>query len=153
MLDIGFLEILVIGVLALLVIGPERLPGAIRSTMSTVRSIKKMANGFKEEVASQLDTHELHENLKKAEQLGMENIGPDLQSSVEQLKAAADSVQRPYKRQDSPSQNELSQITSSIEKPEANIPASVDAEPLLSDSEAKVKAQSTSNINGKHSND
>ena len=29
MFDIGFLELLVIGVVALLVLGPERLPGAI----------------------------------------------------------------------------------------------------------------------------
>ena len=153
MFDIGFLEILVIGVLALLVVGPERLPSAIRSTMSTVRSIKKMANGFKEEVASQLDTHELHENLKKAEQLGMENIGSDLQSSVDQLKAAADSVQRPYKRQDTPSQSSSSQNTASIEQPKANTMGSVENEPPISNSQANPKAHSKSINDGTHSND
>lgn len=99
MFDIGFLEILVIGVLALLVLGPERLPGAMKSCISTIRSIKDMANGFKQEVSSQLDMHELHSNLKKAEQMGMENISPELKASVDELKAAAESVQRPYKKQ------------------------------------------------------
>jgi sec-independent protein translocase protein TatB len=80
-----------------LILGPERLPGAIRSTISTIRSIKDVANGFKQEVSSQLDAHELHANLKKAESLGMGNIGKDLQKSVDELKAAAASVQQPYK--------------------------------------------------------
>ena len=97
MFDIGFWEMLIIGVMALLILGPERLPGAIRSTISTIRSIKDVANGFKQEVSSQLDAHELHANLKKAESLGMGNIGKELQNSVDQLKAAAASVQQPYK--------------------------------------------------------
>lgn len=98
MFDIGFWEIAVIGILALLILGPERLPGAIKSTMSTVRSIKQMAAGFKAEVSSQIDAHELHSNLKKAEEMGMENIGKDLQKSVDELRAAAESVQRPYEK-------------------------------------------------------
>nr|WP_136251457.1 Sec-independent protein translocase protein TatB [Ningiella ruwaisensis] len=97
MFDIGFWEILVIGVIALLVIGPERLPSFIRSTADTIKSIKSVANGFKQEVSEQLKTHELHENLKKAEKLGMDNIGGDIKKSVDELKRAAESVQRPYK--------------------------------------------------------
>jgi len=98
MFDIGFLEMMVIGVLALIVLGPERLPGAIKSLIQTVRSVKEMANGFKQEVSAQIDAHELHANLKKAEALGMQNIGKDLQASVDQLKEAAASVQRPYRK-------------------------------------------------------
>jgi len=96
MFDIGFWELLVIGVLALLVLGPERLPGAIRSTLNTVRSIKNTAHGFKNEVEQQLRIHELHENLKKAEEQGLKNLSPELEESVEELKRAAESVQQPY---------------------------------------------------------
>jgi sec-independent protein translocase protein TatB len=111
MFDIGFWEMLVIGVMALVILGPERLPSAIRSTMNTIRSVKDMANGFKQEVASQLDAHELHANLKKAESLGMKNLGKDLQDSVNELKAAAASVQQPYKKKgpnESSSENSIS---------------------------------------------
>ena len=45
MFDIGFWEILLIGVLALVVLGPERLPGAMRSTLKTIRSIRNVASG------------------------------------------------------------------------------------------------------------
>ncbi|MET1218809.1 MAG: Sec-independent protein translocase protein TatB [Glaciecola sp.] len=98
MFDIGFWELLVIAVMALLVLGPEKMPGAIRSTAKTIRSVKAMANGFKNEMEEQLRVHELHENLKKAEQQGMKNLDPTLQASVDELRQAAESVQRPYKK-------------------------------------------------------
>ena len=96
MFDIGFWELLVIGIIALLVIGPERLPSFIRSCADTIKSIKGVANGFKEEMSQQLKAHELHENLKKAEQMGLDNIGGDIKKSVDELRAAAASVQKPY---------------------------------------------------------
>ena len=98
MIDIGFWEILLIGVLALVVLGPERLPGAMRSTLKTIRSVRNVASGFKEEVEHQLRVHELHENLKKAEQQGLKDLSPELKNSVDELKEAAESVQKPYKK-------------------------------------------------------
>ena len=89
MFDIGFWEILLIGVLALVVLGPERLPGAMRSTLKTIRSVRNVASGFKEEVEHQLRVHELHENLKKAEQQGLKDLSPELKNSVDELKEAA----------------------------------------------------------------
>ncbi|WP_297823693.1 Sec-independent protein translocase protein TatB [uncultured Paraglaciecola sp.] len=99
MFDIGFFELLIIAVLGLVVLGPERLPGAIRSTMKTVRSIKGMASGFRQEVEQQFKVHELHENLKKAEQKDLKNLSPELQKSVDELRDAAKSVQKPYSKE------------------------------------------------------
>jgi sec-independent protein translocase protein TatB len=39
----------------------------------------------------------LHENLRKAEEQGFKNLDPELQKSVDELKAAAQSVHQPYK--------------------------------------------------------
>ncbi|MDB4327319.1 Sec-independent protein translocase protein TatB [bacterium] len=99
MFDIGFFELLIITILGLVVLGPERLPGAIRSTMKTVRSIKGMASGFRQEVEQQFKIHELHENLKKAEQKDLKNLSPELQKSVDELRDAAKSVQKPYSKE------------------------------------------------------
>ena len=99
MFDIGFFELLIISVVGLVVLGPERLPGAIRSTMKTVRSIKGMASGFRQEVEQQFKIHELHENLKKAEQKDLKNLSPELQKSVDELRDAAKSVQKPYSKE------------------------------------------------------
>ena len=100
MFDISFWELFIVGIVALLILGPERLPGAIRSTVKTVRSVKNMASGFKTEIEEQLRVHELHENLKKAEKVGLENVSPEIAQSVEELKQAALSVQQPYKKAD-----------------------------------------------------
>ncbi|MCC2607062.1 Sec-independent protein translocase protein TatB [Planctobacterium marinum] len=99
MFDIGFWELLVIGVIALLVLGPERLPGAIRSTSRTIRNIKNVANGFRQEIEQQVRIQELHENLKKAEEQQLKNLSPELQESVDELKAAAQSVNKPYQKE------------------------------------------------------
>jgi len=99
MFDIGFFELVLIGVVALVVLGPEKLPGAIRSTLKTVRSIKGMANGFRQEVEQQFKIHEMHENLKKAEQQNMQNLSPKLQENVDELRKAAESVQKPYSKE------------------------------------------------------
>ena len=95
----GFWEILVIAVLALLVLGPERLPGALRSSAKTIRKIRSMANGFRQEVEQQLKIHELHENLKKAEEQNLQNLSPELRQSVDELRNAAESVQKPYQKE------------------------------------------------------
>ena len=99
MFDIGFFELLIIAVVGLVVLGPERLPSAIRSTMKTVRSVKNMANGFRQEVEQQFKVHELHQNLKKAEETNLENLSPELQKSVDELRDAAKSVQKPYSKE------------------------------------------------------
>ncbi|NOH81551.1 Sec-independent protein translocase subunit TatB [Vibrio sp. RE86] len=96
MFDIGFWELVLISVVGLVVLGPERLPHAIRSVSKFVGAAKSMANSVKDELSHELKVQELQENLRKAEQMGMEDLSPELKSSVDQLKQAAQDVQRPY---------------------------------------------------------
>ncbi|WP_299003652.1 Sec-independent protein translocase protein TatB [uncultured Shewanella sp.] len=93
---IGFMELLLIGVLGLVVLGPERLPVAVRTISTWIRTMKKMANAVKDELEQELKIEQLHADLKKAEQQGLKELAPELQESVDKLKEAADSVHRPY---------------------------------------------------------
>ncbi|MBT4521937.1 MAG: twin-arginine translocase subunit TatB, partial [Halieaceae bacterium] len=54
MFDIGFQELLIIGVVSLLVIGPERLPAAIRTGVGWLNRIKRSFNDIKREVQQEL---------------------------------------------------------------------------------------------------
>ena len=99
MFDIGFWELVVIGVVALVVLGPERLPVAIRTASHWIRLIRSTANSVKAELEQELKLQDLHNDLKKAERLQMNNLSPELQESIEQLKTAAQSVTRPYEQQ------------------------------------------------------
>ena len=124
MFDIGFWELVLISVVGLVVLGPERLPVAIRSISKFVNSAKAMANGVKDELTHELKIQELQDNLKKAEKMGMEELAPDLKASVEELKKAAADVQRPYAKE--------SKSTNAVEQPEQ-------VEPVKSDSGSEVK--------------
>lgn len=88
----GFWELLIIAVVALLVLGPERLPGAIRSTMKTVRSIKQFGYQMQAELNDNLRVHELHQKLKDAEAKGMLNLTADETAALQELTEAANSV-------------------------------------------------------------
>ena len=103
MFDIGVWELVLLSVVGLLVLGPERLPVAIRSVSRFVGAAKSMANNVKDELSHELKVQELQDNLRKAEQMGMEDLSPDLKASVDELKQAAQDVQRPYaNKEDAP---------------------------------------------------
>ena len=56
MFDIGFWELLLILLVALLVIGPERLPGAARSAGLWVRRARALVNLVRDEVDRQMES-------------------------------------------------------------------------------------------------
>lgn len=47
MFDIGFTELLLVGLVALMVLGPERLPGAVRTTGLWVGRLKRSFSNIK----------------------------------------------------------------------------------------------------------
>lgn len=63
MFDIGFLELLVIGVLGLLVLGPERLPGAIKTVSYWVTRIRRSFQQVKLELEREVDISELKRQI------------------------------------------------------------------------------------------
>ena len=91
----GFWELVVVAVVALLVLGPERLPGAIRSVHKTVRGIKQFGQQMQAELNDELRAHELHQKLKDAEAKGLLNLTPQEQSAIAELKQAAADVNTP----------------------------------------------------------
>ncbi|MBA6340696.1 Sec-independent protein translocase subunit TatB [Colwellia sp. MB02u-10] len=96
MFDIGFWELLLIAIIGLVVLGPERLPVAIRSVRSWINSMRNFSEGVKNELTEELRIHELHANLKKAEQAGMKDLSPEVAASVKSLEEAAAMVNNPY---------------------------------------------------------
>jgi len=88
MFDIGFWEILLILVLALVVIGPERLPGAARQAGFFVGKARRYIEGVRSEVESELDVGEFKRMLHNQEvqinelqqqlKSGMDDIKPDV---------------------------------------------------------------------------
>lgn len=53
--NLGWAEIAVIAVVALVVLGPEKLPGAARQIGNFIRQIRKISTGFQQELQNALD--------------------------------------------------------------------------------------------------
>lgn len=96
MFDIGFWELSLIAIIGLVVLGPERLPVAIRTVRGWISGVRKFSDSVKTELTEELRIQELHANLKKAEQSDMKNLSPEIAESLKSLQEAAEMVNRPY---------------------------------------------------------
>ena len=85
MFDIGFLELAVIGVIALIVLGPEKLPGFARQAGRMVGRMQRMAGELKAEFEREADFQE----LKKLKE---EFDASELRSSASELRRTASDV-------------------------------------------------------------
>ncbi|WP_314721942.1 Sec-independent protein translocase protein TatB [Haemophilus pittmaniae] len=89
MFDIGFSELVLLMFVGLVVLGPKRLPVAIKTVMGWVRTIRGLAANVQNELKQELKLQELQEGIKKAEQLNLKQLSPELGKTVEELKAQA----------------------------------------------------------------
>jgi len=63
--DIGFSELLIVFIVGLLILGPERLPHAARSAGLWIRKIKRSIGTVQREINEQLDKEELQQKIQE----------------------------------------------------------------------------------------
>ncbi len=139
MFDIGFWELMLIAVMGLVVLGPERLPVAIRTVRSWIGGVRKFSDTVKSELSEELRIHELHANLKKAEQSDMTNLSPEVAESIKSLQDAADMVNEPFKKVDRSALDSL--ISSSLATQKAQS-TPVDTDDVEHSAQANIDSQS-----------
>lgn len=100
MFDIGLWELILISIIGLVVLGPERLPTAVRTVSGWIRTMRRMAQNVKNELEQELEIDKLHSDLKKAESISQDinssAIPDELKESIATLKQAAHDVTQPY---------------------------------------------------------
>ncbi len=69
MFDIGWSELLVIGIVALVVIGPKELPGVVRAVAQNLGKLRRLASDFQNQFSNAMREMELAEMKKDAEKL------------------------------------------------------------------------------------
>lgn len=72
MFDIGFTELLLTGLVALLVLGPERLPGAVRTAGLWIGRAKRSFANIKSEVEREIGADEIRRQLHNERILDLE---------------------------------------------------------------------------------
>lgn len=70
MFDVGFPELFIVAVLAIVVVGPNDLPKAIRSVMGMIRKVREMGSEFQAGVKKMADEVELDAVTRKLNEAG-----------------------------------------------------------------------------------
>ncbi|WP_057829964.1 Sec-independent protein translocase protein TatB [Colwellia sp. TT2012] len=152
MFDVGFWELILIAIMGLVILGPERLPVAIRTLRSWITGARKFSDTVKAELTEELRIHELHANLKKAEQSNLQNLSPAVAESLKTLQEAAASVTEPFKKVDNQaldamiSSSSLSSVNTEVEQDDSAKSPSTDSATVAETSSAAQSAEQSTKV-------
>lgn len=96
MFDIGFSELLLVFIIGLVVLGPQRLPVAVKTVAGWIRALRSLATTVQNELTQELKLQEFQDSLKKVEKASLTNLTPELKASMDELRQAAESMKRSY---------------------------------------------------------
>lgn len=116
MLNIGFMELMLIGIVALLVLGPDKLPGAIRTGALWVGRAKRSFNQVKQEIEQQINADEIRRQLHNESILSdidkarksADKLVKDAQAGIKETEDSIQGAIKPAKR--------VTPVTSSAEE-------------------------------------
>ncbi|MBV4522579.1 Sec-independent protein translocase protein TatB [Pseudomonas sp. SWRI74] len=92
MFGISFSELLLVGLVALLVLGPERLPGAARTAGLWVGRLKRSFNAIKQEVEREIGADEIRRQLHNEHILSLEQEARKIFTPTQQEPAPVEHV-------------------------------------------------------------
>ncbi|AMN78459.1 Sec-independent protein translocase protein TatB [Pseudomonas azotoformans] len=92
MFGISFSELLLVGLVALLVLGPERLPGAARTAALWIGRLKRSFNAIKQEVEREIGADEIRRQLHNEHILSLEQEARKILSPVQEPAKPAEPV-------------------------------------------------------------
>ncbi len=96
MFDISFSELMLIGVIALIVIGPERLPKVARTIGHLFGRAQRYVNEVKADIQKEVNLQEISD-LKNQMQDAAQSVQSSMTSSVDDLKAAVTQPTQAFK--------------------------------------------------------
>jgi sec-independent protein translocase protein TatB len=88
MFDIGFLELVLVAIVGLLVLGPERLPQAIRTGSLWLGKLRRNFNAIKTEIDRELNSDEIKRELHN------QSILESLESTSTEIHREIDDIQQ-----------------------------------------------------------
>ena len=100
MFDVGFSELLLVGLIALLVLGPERLPVAARMAGLWIGRLKRSFNNIKSEVEREIGADEIRRQLHNERILELEremkqSIQPEAKPPADTAPTSQDKTSQP----------------------------------------------------------
>lgn len=99
MFDIGFAELLMIAVLGLLILGPERLPTAVRTVSLWLGRLRRSFNDIRQDIEREVGADDIrrqlhNESIMASLQEGKDKLDRDLRKSQQKLKSMEQDFER-----------------------------------------------------------
>ena len=82
MFDIGWQELFIVSILALIVVGPKDLPRALRNVMGLVRKARMMVRDFQDGIDDVVREADLNDMKNQIENLSDDDINEQLQNTI-----------------------------------------------------------------------
>lgn len=82
MFDIGLSELLLVLIIGLVVLGPERLPVAVRTVAGWIRTLRSMVALVQNQLDQELKLQELQDSLKTAKETGLNNLSAEIKANL-----------------------------------------------------------------------
>ncbi|CAL95955.1 Sec-independent protein translocase protein TatB [Azoarcus olearius] len=125
MFDFGFSELVVIGVVMLIVVGPERLPKVARTAGHLLGRLQRYVSDVKSDIQREMQLEEL-KKLQQQVQQQAQALESSVRTEVAQVESSVDQVVAAIKADAAPPDN-----TTSAESQAAADPAAVDSSQQL----------------------
>ena len=91
MFDVSFTELIVIGVVALIVLGPERLPKVARTVGHLLGRAQRYVNDVKSDIQREIELDELRK-FKQQMDSTAQDVNQSLQQATESLRSTGDTL-------------------------------------------------------------
>ncbi len=132
MLDIGFLELMLIGIVGLLVLGPERLPRAARTTGMWIGKIKRTVSGMQREISAQLEAEELRQKLNEQQKKlddSLKKAKQDVESIADAPSSSSSSTQATQNETEQRVANASARLDDALQTVREDMPAASSSTP------------------------
>lgn len=150
MFDIGFLEILVILIIALLVIGPERMPEVARKLGSFMGKTRNFINQMKQDSPLQDTVREVKDAMNlEEEKKHIDNIGKELEQGLNfnDVELDMDEFQRPFGGDANQQSSQFNKAPAQPNLPKESPSSAATQQNVAADSEASTTAAANNTAN------
>lgn len=93
MLNLGMSELLLFAIIAVIILGPDKLPTAIRSVMKWYRQIKMLVSNVQRDIERELEITEIREKME-SEISRFKAIEQQMQAQLDQIQKEVDQIEK-----------------------------------------------------------
>lgn len=129
MFDLAWSELLVIGLVAVLVLGPKELPQAMRTFARAIRKVRSLGSEFQGHFNEMLREAELDEVRKQIQKFSPANLTETVTNMVDPKGEIAKEVQSTFQDPDRPPGTELAAAAALADEPATGLVADVPGTP------------------------